>query len=379
MNEDLFAGLPDILFAVKDAAEVEREIVRAYEQASGRSLAPGDPVRLFLLTIASVIVQQRALIDFTGKQNLLAYSSGGYLDHLGALLGVYRLPATAARTTLRFTLSAPQPGATIIPLGTRATPGGGDVYFSTTAPVSIAPGETVAEAEASCLTAGAAGNGYLPGQISKIVDPLPWVRMVENITTSAGGADTESDDSLRERIQIAPEKFSVAGPVGAYEYWAKTAHQGIIDVAVVGPPHTDPGDVEIIPLMTGGEIPTSEVIDLVYSVCNAEDVRPLTDNLTVAPPEPVEYALSIRYWVLRRNATRALAIQDAVQRAAEGWILWQRSKVGRDIVPSELVRRVQSAGAKRVEVISPEYADLSYKNLAVCSSVEIIFGGLEDE
>ena len=375
MNEALFAGLPDILFAVKDAAEVEREIVRAYERASGRSLAPGDPVRLFLLTIASVIVQQRALIDFTGKQNLLAYSSEGYLDHLGALLGVYRLPATSALTTLRFTLSAAQSGATIIPIGTRATPGGGDLYFSTTAPVSIAPGETVAEVEASCMTVGEIGNGYLPGQIASIVDPLPWVQTVENITTTSGGADTENDDSLRERIQIAPEKFSVAGPTGAYEYWARTAHQSIVDVSVVSPL---PGEVNIYPLLTGGEIPSQEILDGVFETCNAEDIRPLTDQLFILPPTAVEYDLNVTWWLSNKRATEAAAIEASVAKAVDGWIDWQRSALGRDINPSELIARMIRAGAKRVEVTSPVFLVTEPSEVAIPSSVEVVFGGVED-
>lgn len=375
MNEDLFAGLPDILFAVKDAAEVEREIVRAYEQASGRSLAPGDPVRLFLLTIASVIVQQRALIDFTGKQNLLAYSSEGYLDHLGALLGVYRLPATSALTTLRFTLSAAQPGATIIPIGTRATPGGGDLYFSTAAPVSIAPGETVAEVEASCMTVGEIGNGYLPGQISSIVDPLPWVQTVENITTTSGGADTENDDSLRERIQIAPEKFSVGGPTGAYEYWARTAHQSISDVSVVSP---IPGEVHIYPLLSGGELPSEEILNAVDAICSAEDIRPTSDLVSVLSPVQEEYSIDLGYWIDRKRASMGDGIVLAVEAAVQAFVAWQCEVLGRDINPSKLIAAIVGAGAKRVAVTTPVFTELTPAQVAKCTGITVTFEGFED-
>ena len=78
-------------------------------------------------------------------------------------------------------------------------------------------------------------------------------------------------------MQIAPESFSVAGPRGAYEYYARSAHQDIIDVAVVGPPELAPGYVKIYPLMKGGELPSSEVLASVLEICNADDVRPLTD------------------------------------------------------------------------------------------------------
>jgi len=219
-------NLPDITFAGKDAKLIESKIIADYESLAGRTLAPGDPVRLFLLSIASIISQQRVLIDYAAKQNLLAFSSNGYLDHLGALLGVTRLPAYPAMTTLRFTLSGPQPGTTIIPLSTRATPDG-KLFFATTDAATVPTGETQIDVMAKCIQDGEVGNGYLPGQINRLVDPVPWVQSVVNITESSGGSNVETDDNFRDRIRIAPESFSVAGPSGAYNFWARTAHQDI--------------------------------------------------------------------------------------------------------------------------------------------------------
>ncbi len=58
----------------------------------------------------------------------------------------------------------------------------------------------------------------MQGQINELVDPIPFVSRVENISTSYGGSDIENDDKFRARIQIAPEHFSVAGPEGAYRF-----------------------------------------------------------------------------------------------------------------------------------------------------------------
>ena len=132
MSSDL-AALPRVRFVDGDAADVERNVITRYERLSGRSLAKGDPVRLFLESVAAVIVQQRELIDWAAKQNLLAYASGNYLDHLGALLGVTRLPARAAVCTVRFALSAPQPFAVLIPKGTRVSPDGVTMFARTAA------------------------------------------------------------------------------------------------------------------------------------------------------------------------------------------------------------------------------------------------------
>ena len=63
------------------------------------------------------------------------------------------------------------------------------------------------------------------GQINTLVDPIAYISSVSNTTASTGGTDTEDDENYRERIQLAPESFSVAGSEGAYIYWARSAHQ----------------------------------------------------------------------------------------------------------------------------------------------------------
>ena len=378
MKSDLFPGLEDIVFADKSADETEREIITFYETFTGRSLAKGDPIRLFLEALILIVIHQRSLIDYAAKQNLLAYAEGDYLDHIGALLGVTRLEASPAMTTLKFTLSAAQSSVITIPEGTRASPGGGNILFATTGGVEIPAGETEATVTAQCTVSGTQGNGFVAGQIRRLVDPFPYEMSVTNITASYGGADTENDENYRERIQIAPESFSVAGPRGAYEYYARSAHNDIADVAVVGPPDIEPGYVEIYPLMRGGELPSDEILAAVLAKCNADDVRPLTDCVSVHAPSIVDYSLSVTYYIDRSKATQSEQLQAAIEASAREWVTWQRSKLGRDLNPSELNHRMMAAGAKRTEITSPAFTVLKASELAVPSIITITFGGLED-
>ena len=186
-------NLPKIEFANKDVSQIEADVITTYEAISGRKLAPGDPVRLFLQAIAMLIAHQRLLIDYAAKQNLLAYASGDYLDHIGALVRTERIPAQPAVTTIRFILSAAQPQAVIIPAGTRVTPNG-QVFFAVQEDITIPAGSMQVDVYAECTTAGTVGNGWQIGQISQLVDPLPWVSQVSNITASSGGSDMEPDD-----------------------------------------------------------------------------------------------------------------------------------------------------------------------------------------
>jgi len=367
-------NLPKIDFVDKDAVAIEASIITMYQAIAGRTLAKGDPVRLFLEAIAAIIIQQRVLIDYSAKQNLLAYAEGNYLDHIGVLVGVTRLPAAAALTTLRFTLSATQSDVVTIPAGIRATTTDGVVFAVSTA-TEIPVGSLYADAPAVCETVSSVGNDYEPGEINKIVDPLPWVKSIANTTTSEGGADIETDDNLRERIQRAPESFSTAGPDGAYEFWAKSASQAIIDVAVYSP---TPGEVELRPLMAGGELPGVEILEEVNLICNDKKIRPLTDKVMVLVPEVVSYDLNLTYYISRADATTSLSIQQAVIKAVDSYIAWQKSRLGRDINPSELIWRVRAAGASRVEVTAPIYVELHTYQVAIAGTVTANFGGLND-
>lgn len=368
-------NLPEITFIATDAEAIVNEVTHEYEKQSGREIAQGDPVRQLLLAFANIIITQRNLNDETGKQNLLRYASGGNLDHIGAMVGVERLQPTAAVTTVTVLLSEERNQATMIPAGTRFT-AGDNIFFALDKLMVIPAGKLEAQGKAVCLQTGEIGNGYTAGQIKTLVDPVPFVATVSNITTSEGGSDIESDDDFRERIHIAPESFSVAGPTGAYEYYAKSASADIADVAVISP---KPGEVEIRPLLANGDIPGEELLKIVFDVVNDRTIRPLTDHVTVLAPSAVSYKLDVAYYIDSELQSYAKSIQETVEKAAEEYILWQKTKLGRDIIPSELIRRMMEAGARRVEVRSPAYTKVSRIEVAIAESVNVEFGGIEDE
>ena len=139
-----------------------------------------------------------------------------------------------------------------------------------------------------------------------------------------------------------------------------------------------PGNVYLYPLMTGGILPTQEILDAVFDVCNAEEIRPDTDFLHVEAPSEVKYNLEVVFYIDRKRAAQAAQIQNAVNSAVYGWVTWQKSKLGRDINPSELNHRIVAAGAKRAEIIEPVFTVLKAWEIAIENSVKITFGGFED-
>jgi len=367
-------NLPDISFAERDPTTIEQSVITITEEILERKLARADPLRLWLLTLSAVITQQREIIDQSAKMNLLAYATGDYLDHIGILVGCERLQPTAATTRLEYTLSAVREQATLIPQGSRATAGDG-VYFATTEPLLIPAGELTGQVPASCTVEGADGNNYAVGELRKIVNPMPFVDSVENITVTEGGADREEDDPYRLRIQEAPESYSCAGSKGAYIFWTKTASALISDVAVISP---EPCKVNVYALLKDGELPGEEILTAIDHTLNARTVRPLTDQVTVLPPTVKGYNVNLTYYIDTEDATNAVAIQLAVQNAVAEFVAWQKEKLGRDINPTELYHRIRGAGAKRAAIAEPVFTTVEPSEVAIEGTVSVTFGGLED-
>ena len=376
-------NLPEINFVTADKEVVENEVFALYTTITGRKLAPADPIRLFLLAITNIVILLLNRINDTGKQNLLAYARGANLDHIGIALGVERLQATGAVTTMKLTASMARPEGIAIPKGTRFTSGDG-AFFALTEPYYLSANETSILVKAVCTEASVKGNGYPIGSITTLVDPIPYIASVTNTTISEGGADVETDDAFRERIREAPESFSCAGAEGAYEFFTKKASALISSVKVVSP---KPGDVVVYPGLVSGEIAKAEILKLVETALTDKKVRPLTDNVSVKAPIAKNYSINLQYYIDSDNAYYADTIKARVDEAVIYYTKWQSGKVGRDIIPSELIRRIMEAGAKRVTVTSPIFTvvkdgrkeDGYQVELAQCTGKTITYGGVEHE
>ena len=166
--------LPKLTFADADIDTMLDNALKIVRGLLKREISRADPLMLFIKSFLAIIIQQRLLIDELGKMNLLAYSKDTALEHLGVLVGVYRLPAAAAKTTVRLTLSAPRQRAVTIMKGTRVH-AGDNVNFALDDAVIFPSGETEATVSATCLQTGEIGNGYAAGELKNIVILLTFL------------------------------------------------------------------------------------------------------------------------------------------------------------------------------------------------------------
>ena len=376
-------NLPDVSFIDgKTVEDIRGEMVADYEaymsQATGRPLTldRASPHRMELYAAAAQIYHAMQYIDRAGKQNLLKYSYSDFLDHLAAFKGLTREPAAAATTTLRFTLSISRAAATGIPVGTRATVPDWSVYFETTEYMEIPAGAMTVDVPASCTVTGTMGNDLAEGKLSVLVDPIPYMASVSNVTVTAGGAEVESDDHLAERIYLFPGSYSTAGPEANYKYHAKKFNVNVGDVVVVSDQAA--GTVDLYFLMTDGSKPPAEMITGLENYLRDNNIRPMTDLVRVAAPAEVEYSISLTYYINRSDSNRAVDIQGAVAAAVAQYTAWQRA-IGRDINPDKLRELVMAAGAKRVTMTAPAYQTVGAKSVAVLTGQTVQYGGLEDD
>ena len=376
-------NLPDISFIDnKTIDQVRQEMVADYESfisgATGQTvtLERSSVHRMELYAAAAQIYQAMQYIDRQGKQNILKYSYSDFLDNLAIFKGVTRNPATAATTTLRFTLSAERDTATGIPQGTRVSTAG-SIYFATDVYAEIPAGSTTVDVPATCTVAGTDGNGFAAGELATIVDPIPYVASVTNTTATEGGAEIESDDDLAERVFLAPGAYSTAGPEDGYLYHAKAYSAAIGDVVATS--NQAAGTVDIVFIMADGSTPGEEMIEGLEGYLQGKTIRPMTDLVRVAAPQEVQYTINLTYYINRSDSAQAVTIQQQVAAAVEQYKTWQRA-IGRDINPSQLVRMVMDAGAKRVTVTAPTYTTVDATKVSALRGEAVIsYGGLEDD
>lgn len=375
-------NLPDISF-IDDLRleDVQALLINKFQDAyyeitkKRLTLARADPYRLILLSCAQLIYQGLQHVDKAGKMNFLKYSYGDYLKNLAALKRVTAAEPERATVPVRWKLAGPRESATPIPAGSRVT-ASYEVYFETTEYNEIPIGATEITILMTCTTEGEEGNGFMPGELNILVDPVGFIDSVANTETSSGGTGEESDQSLAERTFLAPSAFSTAGPDDAYIYWAKNYDQNIGDVLPTSP---TPGVVDIRFIMRDGSLPDEKTIKGMTEHLQQRSKRPLTDNVQVAAPDAVKYKINVSYFINTSDSTVAVQIQEQAKQAIEDYKDWQSTKIGRDINPDQLTAFLKNAGVKRVEVTEPAFKVLKDNEVAVLESESVVYGGLEND
>ena len=203
----------------------------------------------------------------------------------------------------------------------------------------------------------------------------------------AGGADLEhlaallgvarlteeSDARLRFRTQLALEGFSTAGPEGAYVFHALSTSAEVADVHVDSP---SPGEVRVTILAAAGDGTASpELIAAVEATLTAEDVRPLTDHVTVASAEIVPYVIAAVIHCYPGPSSEP--VFAAAQAKLTAYIAEQR-RLGRDITLSGIYAALHQPGVQRIDLTWPTASVvIGPRQAGHCAGLDITLGATD--
>ena len=353
-------------FIERNPAVIQAEMKEQLEGLLGRELQPAQVEQLLLQFVAYQEILLLNRFNAGLASSLLSFATAPIIDYIGELVAVERLPASFAGTTVRFTLVGGH-GSVVIPEGTRVSSSDGKAIFATSDDVFAQPSVTEVDVHCLAMEAGTQSNGYEIGAINTILDPLAFVSTVSNIGVTGGGADVENDDSFRERIRLSPNQYTTAGSRGSYIFHAKSASPAIIDVSVFSP---IPGTVFIVPLIDESTADYAQVIAEVYRTCSAETVRPLTDNVVVAQPTPIEYEIKVNLTIYgNANSTE---VQNAATQRLREFASEAEKRLGQDIVISRISCIARAEGVFDVEVVNPtSNMSVSENEYAKCTSITV--------
>jgi phage-related baseplate assembly protein len=215
------------------------------------------------------------------------------------------------------------------------------------------------------------------GDLDQIGARLNVERLVLDPGDPDAGIDPtyESDDAFRERIQLAPESFTVAGPEAAYIYHARSADATIRDATAI---EGTPGQVIVTILSSLGDGTADEdqiaAVEERLGVVAGNRVRPLGDEVIVQSAEIVTYVIEAQLTVY--SGPDQTVVLSASQASTESW-LDRGGKLGLDAVRAAISAAMFVEGVQNVNLIHPA-ADVAVDKTQAtkCVGVNITVVGL---
>lgn len=165
------------------------------------------------------------------------------------------------------------------------------------------------------------------------VPPVPEVR--------------EEDDPFRERIQLAYEGLTTAGPRNSYILHARNASGLVADATAESPA---PCNVTVTVLSSEGKgVASPELLATVRAALNDDDVRPVGDRVTVQSAQIIDYRIDAILHMAGAGPEVDASLAEANNRLA-AWIN-PRKRLGVEVARSAVDAQLHIAGVSRVELI----------------------------
>ncbi|WP_447837529.1 baseplate J/gp47 family protein [Aeromonas salmonicida] len=163
----------------------------------------------------------------------------------------------------------------------------------------------------------------------------------------------EDDAALSLRALMAWDGLSVAGPTGAYEYFALSADGKVADAKGSSPA---PAQALVTILSTEGDgTADAALIAKVTAALNGENVRPVADRLTVQSTGIINYTINAQLHIDSQGAEVDVILQAASDSLAA--FINPRRRIGVEVPRSAIDAALHVQGVRKVDLIG--WADIT--------------------
>lgn len=343
-------------------ARLESEIRLQLPGADPQARFSAERVLARLVAMASY--EMDGYIEYVSKQILVSTCDEEFLAVHAYMWGIDRNEAQAAIGEVQFTGT----DGAVIPAGSPLRRTDGQEY-TLDADVTISGG--VGTGNATAVIAGAAANAATSSLLA-LTSPLPGVLSTVTVLTPglSGGVDIENAESWRSRILARKQTPPHGGNDADYDMWAKQV-PGVTRVWVY-PNQLGRGSVYLQFVMdekVGTIIPSPTEVELVQNHIDSPTVRPVTADVTVAAPTPVEVDFTINI------APNTLAVRNAIT-AELADLIRRESKPGGTLLLSHIREAISVAAGENDHVLVSPSANITRTFGEITVIGEITFGAI---
>ncbi|MDX7924105.1 MULTISPECIES: baseplate J/gp47 family protein [Aeromonas] len=163
----------------------------------------------------------------------------------------------------------------------------------------------------------------------------------------------EDDEALILRALMAWDGLSVAGPTGAYEYFALSADGKVADAKGSSPA---PAEALVTILSTEGDgTADATLIANVTQALSHEDTRPVADRLSVQSAGIIHYTITAQLHISSQGAEADVILQAARDQLAA--FINPRRRIGVEVPRSAIDAALHVQGVRKVDLIG--WADIA--------------------
>lgn len=180
--------------------EILSGMIARYEELSGTQLHNNSDIMLRLKVLAGEVYKNFVALDFIERQMFVSTASGEYLDKHALFRGLQRKEAKKSKGEVTFSVEIPATSDIVIEQGTIvSTSGEYAVQYTTDSLATLKAGQSSVTVSVTALLGGVNGNAAA-GTVVVMVTPVSGITKVTNSNAFYDGADTESDEQLRDRV-----------------------------------------------------------------------------------------------------------------------------------------------------------------------------------